>query len=90
MLWNGHFSTHSEEYAAVAFIRPDVFFNDRFPTDLISELKVRTRLFQKHVCTFRTFRSFQTWCLLDIIEFLFKVFQHLILHILHRLFWKLW
>lgn len=41
-LWQDHFEEHREEYAAVAFVRPDVMYQSPFPVHLIPELKVRS------------------------------------------------
>ena len=40
-LWQTQFDTGSEEYAAVAFMRPDVLYRDPFPVHVIERLKVR-------------------------------------------------
>lgn len=42
-LWEEHYAAHAGEYAAVAFLRPDVHYHDPFPTHLIPTLKVRLR-----------------------------------------------
>lgn len=39
-LWESHYVTHPEEYAAVAYIRPDVQYQGSFPVHVIPELKV--------------------------------------------------
>lgn len=39
-LWQAEFDAHREEYAAVAFMRPDVLYRDPFPVHLIRSLKV--------------------------------------------------
>lgn len=39
-LWEEHYITHKDEYAAVAFMRPDVHYHDSFPVDVIPGLKV--------------------------------------------------
>lgn len=39
--WEAHYVTHPEEYAAVAYIRPDVHYQSDFPVHLIPELRVR-------------------------------------------------
>lgn len=41
-LWAAHYATHASEYAAVAFVRPDVQFDVPFPTQVIPRLQVRT------------------------------------------------
>ena len=43
-LWQAQFNAHSDEYAAVAFMRPDVLYRDPFPVHLIDRLKVRYTL----------------------------------------------
>lgn len=37
-LWEHHY--HKEEFAAVAYLRPDVLYNEAFPVELIPHLKV--------------------------------------------------
>lgn len=39
-LWGAHFATHKDEYAAVAFVRPDVMYGSPFPTQIIPKLEV--------------------------------------------------
>ena len=40
-LWQHHHQSHpGDPYAAVAFMRPDVFYHDPFPTQVIPNLKV--------------------------------------------------
>jgi hypothetical protein len=40
-LWERHYSRHRDDYAAVAFMRPDVYYFDPFPVEVISYLMVR-------------------------------------------------
>jgi hypothetical protein len=39
-IWEAHYVSHPEEYAAVAYMRPDVQYQSDFPVNLIPELKV--------------------------------------------------
>lgn len=41
-LWASHFETHRDEYVAVAFVRPDVWYQGAFPTQIIPKLEVRS------------------------------------------------
>ena len=40
-LWSTHYESHASEYAAVAFVRPDVQYDVPFPTQVIPRLQVR-------------------------------------------------
>jgi hypothetical protein len=46
-LWQAHFESHADEYAAIAFMRPDVVYRDPFPVNLISRLKVWVSFLQR-------------------------------------------
>lgn len=39
-LWEAHYVTNPQEYAAVAYIRPDVQYQALFPVHMIPELQV--------------------------------------------------
>ena len=41
-LWEAHYLKHPEQYAAVAYMRPDVEYVSDFPLHVIPDLKVRT------------------------------------------------
>ena len=43
-LWEQHHNDNPDEYAAVAFLRPDVLYLDPFPVSLLPEVKVRSCL----------------------------------------------
>lgn len=45
-LWQAHYDSNPEDYAAVLFARPDVLYKDPFPSDLISDAKVLSSSFQ--------------------------------------------
>lgn len=40
-LWATHYKKHKDEYAAVAFVRPDVQYDSALPTQVIPQLGVR-------------------------------------------------
>lgn len=39
-LWEAHYVAHPDEYAAVAYMRPDVQYQSDFPVHIIPELQV--------------------------------------------------
>ena len=49
-LWEAHYLTHSEDYAAVAYMRPDVQYLSDFPVHVIPDIKVRPRPVAACVC----------------------------------------
>jgi hypothetical protein len=40
-LWQAHWMSHPDEYAAVAYVRPDVLYRDPFPVKVIETLQAR-------------------------------------------------
>jgi hypothetical protein len=57
-LWEKHSKRHPDEYAAVAFMRPDVHYQDAFPVHVIPSLKV---------CALRNGSDFEHAC--SVIDF---------------------